>query len=269
MAGHSDSVLNKLVFIREYRYNFDMGKYLNAPIEEAVFDIRIDPALAIEGMELETILYPKVSERYPLKETMRIFEMGGEFKAGELAKSHATDKGAVGFRASDRDKKQVCTFRRDGFSFSRLRPYSDWEGCFLEAKGLWDIYKKEFNPQSIKRVAVRFVNVIKIPLARFELEDYFYNSPRPPEGLPENLVEFASRLRIRYDDNYHAVIILALQSVVQPGFVPILLDIDAFSEVPFVVGDEERLNKVFERLHDIKNDIFEKSITDKTRDIII
>jgi len=244
-----------------------MGKYINAPIEEAVFDVRIDPSLAIEGNELEALLFPKVSERYPSKETLREFKMVGELKEGK-ATSHATDNRVVGFRAWDKDKKHVCIFRRDGFSFSCLRPYSDWEGCFSEAMRLWGVYKDVYNPRNIKRVAVRFVNVIKIPLARFELGDYFHNPPQPPSGLPQNLVEFGSRLRVRYDDEYHAVIMLALQPALQPGLVPILLDIDAFSEMPFDAGDKERLNKVFGRLHDIKNEIFEKSITDKTRELI-
>lgn len=246
-----------------------MENYKNASIEEAVFDIRIDPALAIEGLELETLLYPKVSDCYPSKETLSAFEMVGEFNEGALAKTHATNKGVFGFRAWDKKHKQACTFGLDGFSFSRLKPYGNWGDCFSEAMRLWEIYKINLNPRYAKRVAVRFVNIIKTPPARFELGDYFNNPPRPPAGLPENLVEFLSRLRVKYEDNYYAAIILALQPIAQPAdFVPILLDIDAFSEVPFDARDDKRVKKVFDRLHDIKNDIFEKSITDKTRELI-
>ena len=165
-----------------------MEKYSKAPIAEAVFDIRIDPALAIEGNALES-LYAKVSDCYPAKEILKTSEMIGEIKDGELANVQAVSKGAVGFRFWDTERKQACRFGLDGFSFSRLRPYSGWEDCFPETMRLWAIYKADFNPHHIKRVAVRFINVIKIPEGRFELADYF-NNPPEPTGLPQDLTEF-------------------------------------------------------------------------------
>ncbi|MBI5493036.1 MAG: TIGR04255 family protein [Deltaproteobacteria bacterium] len=244
-----------------------MKKYSKAPIEEAVFDIRIDPALAMEGKELES-LYTKVSDFYPIKEAQKTFELIGEIKEGELAKSQAKDIGVIGFRFWDADRKQVCRIGLDGFGFSRLKPYSDWEICFPEAMRLWNIYKKEFNPRFIKRVAVRFINIINIPEVRFELEDYFNNPPQPPSGLPQNVAEFLSRLKVKYEENFFAIVTLALQMPTVPNVASILLDIDVFTEIPFNADDEDQLKNVFERLHYIKNDIFEKSITSKTKELI-
>lgn len=244
-----------------------MEKYSKAPIEEAVFDIRIDPALAIEGKELES-LHLKVSDRYPIKEIQKTFEVISEVKEGELAKSQAREIGVVGFRFWDNDRKQVCRCGLDGFSFSRLRPYTDWENCFHEVIRLWNIYKKEFNPRYIKRVAVRFINIIKIPELRFELADYFNNPPQPPENLPPNLVEFLSRLRVKYDENFFSIVTLASQMPSEPNIVSILLDIDVFTEVPFNADNEVQIKNIFERLHFIKNDIFEKSITTRAKELL-
>ncbi len=244
-----------------------MEKYTKAPIEEAVFDIKIDPSLSIEGKELES-LYPKVSDRYPIKDFQKTFELISEVKEGEVAKSQARNIGVVGFRCWDKEREQVCRFGLDGFSFSRLKPYSNWDTCFPEMMRLWNIYKETFNPRSVKRVAVRFINIIKIPEARFELEDYFNNSPQPPKGLPQDLIDFLSRLRVKLDDNFFAIITLALQMREEPKITPILLDIDVFTEIPFSTIEEERLKNIFESLRCIKNDIFEKSITPKTRELI-
>ncbi|MBI5235877.1 MAG: TIGR04255 family protein [Deltaproteobacteria bacterium] len=244
-----------------------MKKYSKAPIEEAVFDIKIDPALSIEGKDLES-LYTKVSDRYPIKEILRTSEVISEVKDGELANVQARSKGVVGFRFWDKERKQVCNFGLDGFNFSRLRPYSGWEDCFPEAMRLWGVYKADFNLHHIKRVAVRFINIIKITETRFELADYFNNPPAPPTGLPQDLTEFFSRLRVRYEDGYFAIITLAIQMPAEPNTASILLDIDVCTETPFEAVDEGRLEKIFERLRHIKNDVFDKSITQKTKELI-
>lgn len=252
---------------KKTEYNHSMEKYSKAPIEEAVFDIRIDPSLDIEGKEIES-LHSKVSERYPIKEIQKTFEVINEIKEGKFAGSQSRDIGVVGFRFWDKDRKQVCRYGLDGFSFSRLRPYSNWENCFPEVMNLWNIYKKDFNPRHIKRVAVRFINVIKIPEMHFELADYFNNPPQPPDKLPQNLVEFLSRLRVKYEENFFAIIILALQMPAEPNVASILLDIDVCTEVPFSADNEEQLKNIFERLRHIKNDVFEKSITSKTKELL-
>jgi len=243
-----------------------MAKYSKAPIEEAVFDIRINPPLSIEGSDLNS-LYSKVSKSYPTVETQNKFEFVNTFKDGKPPESEVRDLKVVGLRFWDQDRKQAFRCGLDGFSFSRLRPYSGWEICFPEVMNLWAGYTNDFKPHRIKRVALRFVNAIKIPESRFELSDYFCDPPRPPEGLPQTLIGFLSRFTMRYADNYFAIVTLAtLES--SEAYSSLLLDIDAFAETSLDAKDVDQLKLIFERLRRMKNDIFEKSITPKTKELI-
>lgn len=237
-----------------------MQKYSKAPIEEAIFDIKIDPALAIAGKDIEPI-HSKISS-YPIKEFIKAFQTSLEVKAG------APQLSIIGYRFWNENRNHVCRFSLDGFSFSRLRPYDDWEHNFHEAMRLWKIYKDNFRPEYVKRVAVRFINVLEIPFTKFELNDYFFNPPEPPKELPQNIVEFLSRLMIRYEEHLHAIVTLALQPPQKDGFTSILFDIDVFSDVRFRSDEDVKLLAIFDRLHGIKNDIFEKSLTPKAKELI-
>lgn len=244
----------------------DMGKYTKAPIEEAVFDIKIDPALAVGSKDIES-LHPQISEHYPEKEILRTFQTTLKVNEG-VPSSFAEDKGIIGFRFWDKDKKQVCRFGLDGFSLSRLRPYDDWEIHFPEVLRLWGIYREKLKPRFIKRVAARFVNVIEIPAKRFELKDYFVDPPKPPKGLPQSLTGFISRMTLKYDDGPLVQVTLALQKPHKANVTPILLDIDVFTENKFPSDDESQLQLTFDKLHKIKNDVFEKYLQNKTKELI-
>ncbi len=89
-------------------------------------------------------LYPKVSDHYPEKRIQKMFETKvGSFGPVEgMPSAETKDRGVVGFQFWAKDLKQVCRFGLDGFSFSRLRPYSDWDSSFPEAMRLWSIYTK-------------------------------------------------------------------------------------------------------------------------------
>jgi uncharacterized protein (TIGR04255 family) len=243
-----------------------MKNYSKAPIEEAIFDIKIDPALAIVGKDIEFI-HSNISDFYPVKEFLKTFQTSFKVKEGVPQLSMTEDKG-LGFRFWNEKRKQVCTFSLDGFGFSRLRPYDEWEPNFHEAMRLWKIYKDNFRPVYVKRVAVRFINVLEIPFTKFELNDYFFNPPEPPKELPQNIVEFLSRLMIKYEEHLHAITTLALQPPQKDGFTSILFDIDVFSDVRFRSDEDALLSNIFERLHGIKNDIFEKSLTPKAKELI-
>ena len=52
----------------------------------------------------------------------------------------------------------VAQFTRNGFVFSRLKPYEGWETFEAEAKRLWCIYRELAEPSEVQRLGVRFIN---------------------------------------------------------------------------------------------------------------
>jgi uncharacterized protein (TIGR04255 family) len=60
-----------------------------------------------------------------------------------------------------------------------------------------------------------------------------------------------------------------IQAIIQPhkpGFVSIVLDIDVFREYQSPANEDETWSTL-DRIRDIKNEIFEACITDKTREL--
>jgi len=63
-----------------------------------------------------------------------------------------------------------------------------------------------------------------------------------------------------------AIINQALESVVDPKVVPIILDIDAFIQGN-IEPDGDDIWSAFEKLHVFKNDVFFSYITEKTAEL--
>lgn len=243
-----------------------MEKFSNPPISEAIFDVKIDPPLVVDAKEIEALHSIGLS-LYPEKEPMRTIETTVDLKQGGVT---AKDKGVVGFRFWAKDRIKACRFGLDGFTFNRLKPYDDWETSFAEAMSLWDIYKEAFNPKLIKRVALRYINIIEIPFEHFELDEYIVNSPRPPGELTQVMKEFNSRIVIQYDRRTRAIITLATQPLRKAGITSIVFDIDVFSEfsdTPFPADNKTQLVDILERLREYKNEIFDKSTTPKAKEL--
>lgn len=240
-----------------------MGKYPNAPITEALFDIRVDPVLGVEVAEIAR-LHSLISVDYPEARPRRLWQTRLEFKDDRQVRASAEDGGIDGYLFWNGDKTQVAQFRLDGFTFSRLKPYDAWETHFPEAMRLWTIYRDRLGPLNIKRVATRFINSIEIAEPSVELGDYFVNPPQPPDDLPQELGGFLSRLFIRFEKGIVASTTFTSQQPAKPGTSQFIFDIEVFTDVGSPSGDAGLADR-FDSLKEIKNRIFESYLTDKAK----
>ncbi|OHB75842.1 MAG: hypothetical protein A2Z34_05435 [Planctomycetes bacterium RBG_16_59_8] len=247
-----------------------MEHFEKAPITEAVIDIRVEPSPGLRLPDLEK-LHPLISSAYPQKRAHRAWE--GILGTREDSVSMASkDHGVAWYSFWSADQRQVVAFRQDGFSFSRLRPYTRWEEFEPEAKRLWDIYARETKPLFVTRLALRYINVIDIPSQSFDMNEYFTQPPQAPKGAPRSVMEnFLSRIRLRLPESDASATVthaLAPKTDKSVNITPILLDIDIFREV--------RSDRVYDASHwtgiaslrDIKNAIFESSLTERAKELI-
>ncbi len=150
---------------------------------------------------------------------------------------------------------------------NRLMPYESWSPFRTEARRLWDIYRSVAKPQSVTRIAVRYVNRLDIPLPMRDFRDYLRTVPEVSAELPQGLACYFMQLAIPQED-IKAVLMLneALIDPAAPNVASVVLDIDLFrtAELP---GKEDDLWNLFEDLHDRKNVIFEACITDQAREL--
>jgi uncharacterized protein (TIGR04255 family) len=234
----------------------------NAPITEAIVDFRVSlppdfrPDRLREARERLAREYPQVVEpkRYETR-----FELSSE----PPKEPHTRDLGFQGIWLKTEDLKTVAQFRVDGFTFNRLKPYTRWEQILPEALRLWSVYVNLANPQSVTRLALRYINHMSLPGAGVRLDDYLVNSPRLPPPEPQILSSFATRLALEYPERrMRANVIQVLEVGVETPAPSLLFDIDVYR-----VGDFEiNASAIEESLGDLreyKNAIFFGSLTER------
>ena len=240
-----------------------MSKYphlRNAPIVEALIDIQVNPRADLEISAIRKFR-ESVKEDYPKEQGQRALHIS--LSLGQSLKTTQTDE-PLGFKYESADGLQVVQARLDGFTFSRLKDYETWDRLRDEAYRLWQMYEEISKPTSIKRVAVRFINQMNLGLP---LNEYLSAPPLVPPGVSNDVRSFLTRTVI-YDDSVDASVIMtqALKGIEEKGRVPIILDIDVFKVTTTEVNSDMAW-MIIDSFHDIKNKIFFKSITRKTREI--
>ena len=208
--------------------------FRNAPITEALIDIR-----ALAGVTLTELekLHSRIQDKYPEKRSRTMWE-GAVRLEGEKQPITTTRHQVDGYFFTSSDGKQVAQFRLDGFSFSRLHPYSEWNKVYSEAKRLWDIYRANAKPALVNRLGTRYINSIVIPSKNFDYDDYFTAAPKIPQGLPQLLSHFFTRLVIPFPDQGATALVMQTPSVKpDPVNSTVILDIDVFAEVNLTSED--------------------------------
>jgi len=236
-------------------------QYERAPITEALIDIRVESASGPALSALES-LHEEIRSQYPVK-SKRVY-VQGQLSAGEEVGGAATQK-LMGFSFSSSDGSQIFQARMDGFTFSRLRPYGNWNELRDEARRLWRVYRTCAKAARISRVAVRYINQIDIPVPQIDYKEYFRTSPEVSPDLPQGLSGFFMQLQFPQED-IGGILVLTQTAVPPPvpSMTSVILDLDVLKENVKFRSDEE-VWILLETLRDRKNKFFEGCITDKTR----
>lgn len=240
-------------------------RYSHLPLTEAIIDLR---AALPQNVTLETLanLQTGQESEYPTRQDR--IRTHGQITHQSENLSFSGDREHIGYVFISKDNRQVIQARLDGFTFSRLAPYESWDSFRAEARRWWDIYRTNTHPDTITRVAVRYINRFDLPLPLNDFKDYLRTSPEVSPDLPQELSGYFMQLHIPQED-LDATLTLneAIVPPSGPNVVSVLLDIDLFS-TKNLPDTEENLWALFEQLRHRKNQIFEACITDKTRELI-
>ncbi len=244
--------------------------YANAPITEALIDLRITHAEDFSPNNLE-IIGGAIAERYPSQEPM--YRTSGQisFQQPEDPVRVETAHQHSGFIFTSQSKQEIFQARVDGFTFSTLAPYDRWEPFRDEARGLWDLYRSAAKVESITRAAVRYINRIDIPsVPTAKLEDYLRTYPEVSADMPSKAFFANFFMQVQLWQNDLQCLLIVNETPVPPPndeTTSIQLDLDLFRELeePWAVDEDAAVWDFLEQLHDRKNEVFEASITDATR----
>jgi uncharacterized protein (TIGR04255 family) len=240
-------------------------KYSKPPITEALFDIQVELPKEITIETIDGLSSPLL-DLFPKKRPRRKFSTKIEFKGDNPPSTDSSDFGIDGFLFWSEDEKQVTQFRLDGFSFSRLKPYPPrgWEETYPQMVELWNFYKDSLKPLLVKRVAVRYINLIEIPkpLGEMDWGSYFNWAPPVFGELPHQIEQFAYRTTIQFPaESIKAVITILTGPLQEPAKTTAIFDLDVFKEIHLSL-DQFRIDPLFEKLREIKDDLFEAGLTE-------
>lgn len=232
------------------------------PIVEAVIDLRLEPSADSSVESIGTLIHS--IEGY--EHQGPIVHMETKLSIEEAEAKSSTESRRLGARLQSSDGKHVLLLQEAGYTLSRLSPYVSWDQLVAEARKQWRHFADTVKPQSITRVATRFINRLELPMQPGEdFSEYLVKPPEVPDELPQAVAGFSQRVvLVNRELNARANVIQSLQE----GFpssdkVPVVVDIDVYSMVDMSPDNEDAWD-LLAGLREFKNAVFYAHLTEKT-----
>ena len=218
-------------------------------------------------------LHTELARDYPAKpEQQRLARVDLEFQEGRPKGVHLEDDIGKVLLVSE-DRKRLVGVAPDTLSVHMLRPY---QRADLGECGGWGEFSGRINtalsaywgvarPAGVQRIVVRYINKIVIPDPVLEVGDYLRSALPDISGLPETVLEFASRVVYHLDEGVR----LGLSqggARAAGGQLAVLLDIDASWESSSYLDVEMAMARA-KALRDREREAFERVVTDKAREL--
>jgi uncharacterized protein (TIGR04255 family) len=235
--------------------------YTRPPITEAVIELRFG-APASEG-QLDRAAN-SAAKSYFLREA----EVGRSFEFNAITGNATSNVDWTGVKFSSMDRTETLILRTDVFLSSQLAPYRGWDAFFERAKRDWDqISDLPYGKRTVSRIGVRFINRIDVPGAlkrEIDPQEYLAIGVALPKvewgSMKHYFVQVARSL-----DQDGCSITINTGTTPSPliGHQSIVLDIDIYNDSS--VPQREGAWDLIMRIRELKNRVFEASITDAAR----
>jgi uncharacterized protein (TIGR04255 family) len=235
--------------------------YPRAPITEAVIALQF-----AEPLDEETCnkIKAKLQDEYPLINDW--FETAVSFDA--LKKAAEVKETGKGFRLATLDQTEVAVVANTGLTVSRLAPYTGWEAFRERAVRNWKVYRGIAKYRKIRRIGVRYINRIDIPLkesTQVELSDYFRFNLQVSQPPFPTMGPYMIQAVFALPD---CMVVVNNGTVPSPllNHASYVLDLDFGREVNVPQTDDEIWTYV-DNIRERKNMLFEACITDRAREL--
>lgn len=240
--------------------------FVNAPITEALLDIRVDLPATVDTSVLESY-YDYVKIRFPEKKQQILFQASFQMSPNGQPASAPPTSQPSGFLFHSSIENKIVQARMNGFTFNKLKPYEKWSTFRDEARELWDEYAKISTPLRITRIGLRYVNRIEIPLPINDFSEYILTFPEIAPDLPQEISHFFMQLAIPNRDlPATALINETMEQTPDNSKIALIFDIDVWQDT-ILVDNKEKIWDEFEKLRNFKNDVFFKSLTNKAKEL--
>lgn len=234
----------------------------NAPITEAIADFSLTFATAPTFEDLAR--YGEAAgSRFPTRRERSAYSTAISIKDEEPIFTNTPSK----FLAySSEDGKEVAQVRTNGFSFSRLKPYTRWDDFLKRTEDALSIYAYCFNPLSVQTISLKYINRISAQGGSLVFSEYFKTGIQLGDELPNAVTDAFYRVSLNINGD-RAIVMFATDILAQTKeMIPMVLDVEVSRKTEMPV-DSEAIRRVLNELRDVKNRIFFNSITDKTKEM--
>jgi len=245
------------------------NQYKNSPLIEVLLSIHVTP-LQAESLSKLRGIQEFIKKDYPE------FKIKTEFKASfNVQQTHTdvtpeTSGNPIGYIFSSSNLQKMIQATLSGYTFNILQPYNDWDSFKKEAAVGWNVYAKQSNLLQISRIELRYINKITIDtnFAPIDFKEYILTTPEIAPALPQSMSDFFMSLVVPGMDQNVAIITQTVDrsKEVSKNMLPLLFDIAVFRDTS-LQSDSLEIWNIADSLHTYALDIFNKSLTDKTKQL--
>ena len=248
-------------------------RYKNPPIEEALCEFRFasgtDWDFTIPGK-----LQGALGDRYSGKpREQKAVQIGLRVQNGKPADLEYGE-GLAKVQLVEQEGRRMVGVGPNVLSIHMLRPYQDtlnaeqggWQEFGPRIAAALKAYRDVAQPEGINQIGVRYINKIEIPLTNIKIEEYLNCVHLKTEGLPEQYVNFLSRVEYVYEDKARLVLSYGLLDASSNG-VDCLLDLDVIWQRGDTPIEWKASLEIASDLHERAGMAFEAIVTDKAREL--
>nr|WP_299503204.1 TIGR04255 family protein [uncultured Rhizobium sp.] len=230
--------------------------YSRPPITESVIELRFS-----EEIDFETIVKRSIKFKRNYPNELKNFDVVGEFsEKGVFGKSVE-----VGLRLSSKDELEVLSINKNSLMVSHLAPYPGWNKFSARFHRDFDLFTELFGRRSFTRAGMRYINRLDVPLGASDERKFINVYPHLPDFGASNTGTFAMTSTFELAEQGLGV---TLQSATVESPVPrctsLVIDIDVFAATDLPMRYDMWEGKL-DHMRNVKNEIFERSITAEAR----
>ena len=237
--------------------------YKQPPITEAVIEIRFKH---IPDKTKVDKFIKKLKGVYANYREEKVYSLDIDMTNAEQNQARTQTTPQIIYRFSSEDMTQQLLLNNGSFVISQLAPYCGWKDFIKRFTRDWETWKKHLGFNEIQQIGVRYINRLDVPVtdSMVEFSEYVNVYPMMPKLLDPQL-SHAIQAKIPIDELKCS---LSLNSAVVKSpllnHMSLVIDQDIAKAFEPPQNDKD-IYSYLDKVHELKNKIFESCITDKAR----
>ena len=240
--------------------------YKYPPVTEAVIGINFTEVLS---EALLKSVSDKLAKNYPIHQQIQNISVNLDLSPQAGKDRKTITEVAEGHRRSSHDMTELALALPNSLVVSQLAPYPSWSIFSKRFIRDWKLLKKTLGYREVKRIGVRYINRIDIPVTGplIQHEQFLNVFPQMPDMLSP-LIAGAVQT-VSYFEDIKCKLTLNSGVVESPilNHTSFLLDLDLCREID-VPQNDKGIFELLEAMRLKKNQVFEACISQRARDEI-